>query len=79
MPAPITITNTTVSGGNVTLIFTAGVSDTTGSFVVQRAPVVSGLYADVIPAATITNPSSGVFQAVTPVNGAIQFYRIRRQ
>lgn len=79
VPAPITITNTTVSGGNATLVFSAGASDTTASFVVQSASVVSGPYADVSPAATITNPSSGVFQAVTPVNGAIRFYRVRRQ
>jgi nitrogen fixation protein len=75
----IKITNTTVSGGNVTMVFSAGTSDTTASFVVQRASVVSGPYGDVSPAATISNPSSGVFQAVTPVNGANQFYRIRRQ
>ncbi len=61
------------------MIFSAGTSDTTASFVVQSASAVNGSYADVSPAATITSPSSGVFQAVTPVNGAMQFYRIRRQ
>ena len=74
----IKITNTSVSGGNVTMVFSAGTSDTTGSFTVQGASVVSGPYADVSPAATITNPSSGVFQAVTPISGPIHFYRIRR-
>jgi len=74
----INITSTTVSGGNVTLKFSAGTSDTTASFVVQSSAVVSGPYADVSPAANITQLSPGNFQAVTPVNGPTQFYRVRR-
>jgi hypothetical protein len=74
----IKITSTSVSGGNVTMVFSAGTSDTTASFTVQGASVVTGPYTDVSPAPTITNPSSGVFQAVTPVSGASHFYRIRR-
>ncbi|HSU54398.1 MAG TPA: hypothetical protein VLT36_10090, partial [Candidatus Dormibacteraeota bacterium] len=79
VPAPITITNSTVAAGNMTMVFTAGASDSTASFVVQRASTVTGSFADVSPAATIIQLSPGVFRAVTPLNGAIQFYRIRRQ
>ena len=74
----IKITNTSVSGGNVIMVFSAGTSDTTASFTVQGSSVVSGPYADVSPAATITQLSPGVFQAVTPVSGPTHFYRIRR-
>ncbi len=74
----IKITNTTVSGGNVTMVFSAGTSDTTGSFTVQSTSAINGTFADVSPAATITQLSPGVFQAVTPVSGPTSFYRIRR-
>lgn len=74
----VKITNTTVSGGNVTMVFSAGTSDTPAAFTVQSSAVVNGTYSDVVPPATITNPSPGVFQAVTPVNGPTRFYRIRR-
>ena len=74
----INITSTSVGGGNVTMVFSAGTSDTVSSFTVQSAAVVNGPYADVSPAASITQLSPGVFQAVTPVSGTAQFYRIRR-
>jgi len=74
----INITSTTVSGGNVTLKFSAGTSDTTAAFVLQSSAVVNEPYADVSPAATITQLSPGNFQAVTPVNGPTRFYRVRR-
>jgi hypothetical protein len=74
----IKITHTSVSGGNVTMVFSAGTSDTTSSFTVQSASAVSGAYADVSPAATITQLSPGVLQAVTPASGPTHFYRIRR-
>lgn len=74
----INITSTAVSGGNVTLNFSAGTSDTPASFVLQSSAVVNGPYVDVSPAATITQLSPGSFQAVTPVNGPTQFYRVRR-
>jgi hypothetical protein len=72
----INITSTSVGGGNVTMKFSAGTSDTTASFTVQGATVVSGPYADI--SATITQLSPGAFQAVTPASGPIHFYRIRR-
>lgn len=76
----VNVTGTTVGGGNVTLVFDAGTSDTPASFVLQSAPAVSGPYTDVSPAATITQISPGVFQAVTPVSAsATEFYRVRRQ
>jgi hypothetical protein len=72
----INISSTTVSGGNVTLKFNAGTTDTASSFTLQGATSVSGPYADII--ATITQVSPGVFQTVTPVSGPMHFYRIRR-
>jgi hypothetical protein len=59
--------------------FTSVDGDTTAaSFALQSASVVSGPYADVA-GASITQLSAGAFQAVVPLNGSVQFYRIRQK
>jgi len=59
---------------------TTSQADTAANFVVQAEPVLlssGNTWANVSPAANITG-SSGTFQATVPVNGAAQFYRIKR-
>ncbi|MGI8967051.1 MAG: hypothetical protein ACR2H1_13325, partial [Limisphaerales bacterium] len=74
----ITITNIRVVGTNVIMTFTTtDSSDTGASFTLQSSAVVTGPYVDVSPAATITQVSPRVFQAITGVNGPTRFYRIR--
>lgn len=59
--------------------FTTVDGDTTAaSFALQSASVVKGTYADVV-SASITQLSAGAFQAVVPLNGSVQFYRIRQK
>jgi hypothetical protein len=77
-PSIISIVATNGGAGNVVLTFTSiDGDDTISSFAVQSASVVSGPYTDVSPAAAITQAGSGAFQAVTPINGAARYYRIR--
>jgi hypothetical protein len=74
---PVSITGITVAGGVVTVRFTAGSSDTTGSFVLLSAPVATGRYS---PASgqNITQVGPGQFQATVPAGSSPQFYRIER-
>ena len=51
---------------------------TSSSFALQSSATANGTYADV-GSATITQLSSGAFQAVTAQNGAAQFYRLRQK
>jgi hypothetical protein len=73
----ININRMAIVAGNVQIDFTAGTGDTPGEFVVQSASSLSGAgFAD-LATATITQLSPGQFRAVTPVNGAAHFYRMR--
>ena len=73
---PLNITGVTVSGGMVTIHFTAGSSDTAGGFVLLSASAAQGPYS---PAASaIITGSGGTFQATVPVSGSVQYYRIER-
>ena len=51
---------------------------TSSSFALQSSATANGTYADV-GSATITQLSSGAFQAVTAQSGAAQFYRLRQK
>lgn len=75
-PAPINITSINVAGGTVTVNFDAGDSDASSGFDLIASGTVSGTFAPV--SATITNPSTGKFQATTATSGDTQFYRIKR-
>ena len=75
---PLDITGFALSGPNVVINFTStDGDDTTASFTVQSAGVVTGPYANVSPAATITQLGTGAFQAVAAQNGSARFYRIK--
>jgi hypothetical protein len=78
---PPSILGAVVTGGNFVINFaTTDGTDSTASFAVQHASVLTGPYTDVSPAATITqNSVSGVFQATVPMRGPIQFYRMRHK
>jgi hypothetical protein len=74
---PLNITGITVSGGTVTIHFTAGSSDTAEGFVLLSASAAQGPY---LPAAgsTITRLGPGLFQATVSVSSSPQYYRIER-
>jgi hypothetical protein len=77
LAAPI-ITQIMVNKVNSTAVinFTTTDGDTTAaSFTLQSASTVNGSYVGNM-AATITQLSAGAFQAVVPLSGAAQFYRI---
>lgn len=70
------ITSVTVTGGNVSISFTAGAGDSATAFTLLSAGVVTGPFNPVAVSATQTSP--GVFNFTTPVFGGAQFYRISR-
>jgi hypothetical protein len=73
---PLNITGITVSGGTVTIHFTAGSSDTAGGFVLLSSSTAQGPYT---PAAGASfTGSGGNFQATIPLSGTMQYYRIER-
>ena len=74
---PVNVTSIAVVSGNVQINFTAGTDDTPASFVVQTSTSLSGAAFTDLPTATTTQLTPGHFRAVTPVNGAVNFYRVR--
>jgi hypothetical protein len=73
---PPHITSIGAAASTVTIHFTGGSSDSAGVFLLLSAPVVTGPYA---PAAgAIITGSGGTFQAIVPMNGPRQFYRVER-
>jgi len=73
---PPNISKATVSGGTVSINFTADVTDLPTTFHLLSASVVTGPFTDTGATATLTGP--GTFNFTVPVNGAAQFYRISR-
>jgi hypothetical protein len=71
------ITAINVSGGNVQINFTAGVSDGTSSFDVLAAPSPTSPFAPA--SATISSLGGGAFSATLPASGSQEFYRLIRQ
>ena len=70
------ITSISVSGGIVTIHFTAGSSDVASAFTLVSSSTVNGAYTPAAGASiTGTGPS---FTATVPASGPVQFYRIRR-
>jgi hypothetical protein len=77
----LTITSISINGaGSVVITFTdSSTSDTTASFALQHAAVLTGLpgeFSDVSPVATFSG-GSGSFQVTYPRSGNAQFYRVR--
>lgn len=75
-PGQLTITKITASGGSIVLTFSGSSTDTPSAFSILSASTVNGTFAAVT--ATVTEPSSGIFQATLPASGAVQFYRVRK-
>jgi hypothetical protein len=76
---PPSITSITAASGNVTINFVSiDGDDTTASFALQSSGAAAGPYADVIPAAVITQ-SAGAFHTTVAQSGSAQFYRIRHK
>lgn len=70
------ISSVTLSGGNVTITFTADAADSATAFTLQSSSVVTGPYNNVAAAAAQTSP--GTFQFNVATSGGAQFYRISR-
>ncbi|MBI4328203.1 MAG: hypothetical protein HY674_23485 [Chloroflexi bacterium] len=75
-PSPITITSIQLANNKAQIRFTS-TNGVAADFRLESATVLNGPYAP-DAAAVITSVSAGVFQAETPVAGAIRFYRIKR-
>ena len=72
---PPYITSLAVSAGTVTIHFTGGSSDPASAFLLLCGSVVTGITN--ITSAIITG-SGGTYQAIVPINGPVQFYRMGR-
>ena len=70
------ITRIAVSGGKVTITFTAGSQDVASAFTLMGSPVATGSYSAL--AAAVTSLGSGAFQATIAQTGPVEFYRIKR-
>ncbi len=73
-PGQLKITRITVSGGTVTIDFTASSTALASSFALQSSSVLNGTYGT-ISGAVVTG-SQGVFSVSTTTSGATEFYRI---
>ncbi|HWY75920.1 MAG TPA: hypothetical protein VN281_09905 [Verrucomicrobiae bacterium] len=71
------ITTINVSGGNVQINFTAGVTDSISSFGVLAAPSPTSPFAPA--SAAISSLGGGAFSATLPASGSQEFYRLMRQ
>jgi hypothetical protein len=69
------ITSIGVSGGTVTIHFTAGASDPAWAFTLLRCGTPNDTYG---PATGVITGSAGSYTATVAAAGNIQFYRIRR-
>lgn len=80
-PPPSTslqITKISVSGGNVSIDFSAGTNDTASTFTILGSAVVTGPFSKV-NSAVITQVGQGQFNAVFPLGPTTQYFRISRQ
>jgi hypothetical protein len=73
---PLTITSIVITNGNVQIDFTAAPDDVPAAFFLFGSPQAGGPYADA--GATITSLGSGLFRAVSALNGPQQFYYVQR-
>ncbi len=74
---PLNIVSITISGGMVTILFTASTSDTAGGLELLSASAAQGPYSPAV-GATISQVGPGLFQATVPVGSSVQYYRIER-
>jgi len=71
-----TIVGIILTNGNVQIDFTGDIGDNPSAFKLQCVGRCSDIFGDT--GATITQTSPGHFRAVYPMNGAQQYYRIKR-
>ena len=71
------VNSISVVGGNVIIVFTAGVSDTPSNFGVNSTTDLTIPFSAASP--VITSLGGGVFQATLPVSANQSFYRVTRQ
>lgn len=74
---PPLITKVSVTGGFVTIDFSAGTNDTSSAFTVVSSASVAGPYFSVV--AKVSNVGPGQFQATFAASGTDQYFRISRQ
>jgi hypothetical protein len=75
-PTVLSITNISLSGGNVVINFTdSNATDTASAFSLYSSATANGTYSAVSPAASFSG-ASGSFTVTYPQNGAARFYRI---
>ena len=67
-----------ITNGHAQIDFTGNTNDAAGAFILQTAGQVSGPYADAGAGVIMTQVNPGNFHAAGPLNGAQQFYRIKR-
>ncbi len=70
------ITSIQTDATDAKIFFSANAGDTVDQFVLQSATLVTGPYVDVSSTKTLLSP--GNFRFNRALNGAVQFYRIRR-
>jgi hypothetical protein len=73
-PVVITITKVEVIGSNAKLTFTGPAATPAASFKVYSSSIVTGTYTDT--GVTPTSAGSGIFEALVPLSGPTQFYKI---
>jgi hypothetical protein len=71
------INSISLVGGNVQIVFTAGVNDTPSNFGLTTTASLSIPFSAAKP--TITSLGGGVFKATVPVSGKQGFYQLERQ
>jgi hypothetical protein len=76
--APPFISGFAITNGQAQIDFTGSTNDGVSTFILQTAGQVSGPYTDAGTGATIKQINPGNFRAAAPLNGAQQFYRIKR-
>jgi flagellar hook capping protein FlgD len=76
-PPQPSFTKIGVSGLNMVLTFTGNTTDSASTFTLLSASTANGSYTNAA-SANITQVSPGVFQALVPASGPVQFYRIKK-
>jgi hypothetical protein len=76
-PTGLQFTKIATSANTVLLTFSGSTSDSPSAFTVLGAASVNENYS-ALPNATVSLLSPGLFQAVVPLSGPAQFYRIKR-
>jgi hypothetical protein len=77
-PSGLHINSLTLSGGSVTILFTGSTSDAASAFTLLSSKSAAGPFTAATGANITATATPGVFKAVAPANGPVQFYRIQK-